>query len=611
MEQNTLDDIKLLENEGWSLLNQKMYDGAIEIFDEIFLKEPVNIAAFQGKIASLRKKEQFDKANELLTKGLHYYPDHPGILSERAWLNLAQKQYDDAINAFYEVLKVNRDDEGIFLWQTSLLRSQRRFDEAQKLIAEASKLFPRNIQIQNENGWVLFYQMRYNDAIEIFENILKNHPNNESSFQGQIATLRVTGQYAEAIKTAKHALNYFNNSPGIHSELGWIYFEQGNYEEAELYFKKVLSFLPDDPLSHINLAWTLTRQGDENNLNEAATYCRKALTIDSNLAEAYGCLGNIAFLQGHIRTAERLFLRSIQIDSKKGNYADLGALYIQMGQYASAQEKLEKAIENNPDDVYAHTEMGNLFLQIDNTKEAIREFRLATIINRHHPHAFNALAIALMESKNFIEAEKILRNAIRSFDTSKRWELHLTLCRLLTKLGDETDDLHFYEEALKEVNSAICLKPKHAAPYFHSGIVRFKLEDYKSSLSSFRRCLKEEAHYLEAELNIRRVQSLIRKEKNQLRASRFVSIFLVIIFLVQLTVLWILRFTTNKIPDTMMTVFVPIILGLIVVAVLLPWLNRLKLTGIEAELTQPSPKQSLTSGPKGEIGFGNVFPRSL
>jgi hypothetical protein len=71
--------------------------------------------------------------------------------------------------------------------------------------------------------------------------------------------------------------------------------------------------------------------------------------------------------------------------------------------------------------------------------------------------------------------------------------------------------------------------------------------------------------------------------------------------------------------DTMLTALLPILLltllGLMVVAILLPWLNRLKLTGLEAELSEPAraparaPAQP--SGLKGEIGFGSVSPKSI
>jgi len=53
----------------------------------------------------------------------------------------------------------------------------------------------------------------------------------------------------------------------------------------------------------------------------------------------------------------------------------------------------------------------------------------------------------------------------------------------------------------------------------------------------------------------------------------------------------------------MITVLVPICLALIVISVVLPFLTKLKVTGVEAEISQPERKEGLSSGPKGDIKF--------
>ena len=75
--------------------------------------------------------------------------------------------------------------------------------------------------------------------------------------------------------------------------------------------------------------------------------------------------------------------------------------------------------------------------------------------------------------------------------------------------------------------------------------------------------------------------------------------------------MWMLRWLYGAgesalVTTTMITVLVPICLGLLVVSVVLPWLSKLKLTGLEAELTEPKPKEAMAAGPKGEISFGNA-----
>jgi tetratricopeptide (TPR) repeat protein len=609
---NDTEDLKSIEAKGWNYYNQKKYAESIAIWDEVFQIDQNNIAAYQGKIACFRKMHNFVDASELLRKALEFHPSHIGILSERAWLYLEQKKDDAAINAFDEVLKQNNKSEDIWLWKIFLLRNNRHFEHVRNLIEEASLLFPTSLRIRSEFGWLNFYERRYSEAKEIFNEILVIDKLNESALQGKIAILRTLGEYDEAIKTANWALDRIEKSSGILSERGWINFQQEHYDEAAQDFKKVEEINPDDPYSHINLAWSLVRKETKGDFIEAESLCRKALRISPYLAEAFGCLGNIAFKQGHIREAESFFIESIKVDSQKGHFADLGALYSQMGQYEEAKLKFDQALKNNPDDSYAREELGNLYLQTDNINEAIREFRLATVIDPQNPSSFNGLAIALIENLKLLEAEKVLRNAIRKLDNAKRWPLHLTLCRLLTILGDQTSDLQFYEDALKEVNTAIRLRPDHPSPYFYSGIVRFKLEDYRNSLNSFKNCLKEDEFHYEAQLNERRVRALIRKDRVRSRGSRLASLFLVVVFLLQLIVLWFIRYYhPEKISDLIFTVLAPILLGLIVVSVLLPWLSRLKMTGLEATLSEQSPKETLNNGPRGEIGFNKVTTISI
>ena len=493
----------------------------------------------------------------------------------------------------------------------SLLRRQQRLEEAEEAIREAIKLFPQSASLLIELGWLYHYQNRFDEAADIFSDLLKLNENNEAALQGRIASLRLRGQYAEAGRQAERALNQIPKSPGILSEIGWLEFEQGQYEGAENAFSQVVALIPNDPYALINLAWSLERQDGKEALAKASKYCRDALAIEPNLPEARGCLGMVAFKQGRIREAEIQLRQSIAVDPKKGHYADLGALYVQMGRYDEAERRLKEGLTLKSGDAALHLQLGNLYLQTDRLKDATSEFRQAAAIDPTHPGAPQALAISLMESGKVVEAESVLRNAIRRFDEFKRWRLHLTLCQVLTQMAEETGNGALFEEALKEVNVALHLKPQHADPHFHAGIVRFKLGDYRGSLQAFQRCQEIDKSRVDAEINARRMLALIRQEKTRSRASEIASFFVGFVVFLQLVVIWMLRWLYGNaiVTTTMITVLVPVCLGLLVVSVVLPWLSKLKLTGLEAELSEPKPKEALASGPGGsgsEIGFANA-----
>jgi hypothetical protein len=100
---------------------------------------------------------------------------------------------------------------------------------------------------------------------------------------------------------------------------------------------------------------------------------------------------------------------------------------------------------------------------------------------------------------------------------------------------------------------------------------------------------------------------VIRSERSRSFWSILAGAALFTVFSIQLAALWIFR-GHAIIGDTTFAILVPIDLGLLIVAVLLPSLTRFKMTGLEAELSVPKPKEALAAGIPTEIGFGSSRP---
>jgi hypothetical protein len=174
--------------------------------------------------------------------------------------------------------------------------------------------------------------------------------------------------------------------------------------------------------------------------------------------------------------------------------------------------------------------------------------------------------------------------------------------------------------------------------YFHSGIVQYRLGDYRASQRSFSDCLKANCDRFDAERYVSIVQTAIEQEKTLFKVNAIYSYVLSGVCLLILSFLWIQYFngqtrtiqvavpstasnagdTTPKfeqqqeytVDKSLLTVMTPILLGLLVVAALLPNLNKLKLPGgFEAEISGPKADESnISVGPRGEVGFGSSLP---
>lgn len=171
--------------------------------------------------------------------------------------------------------------------------------------------------------------------------------------------------------------------------------------------------------------------------------------------------------------------------------------------------------------------------------------------------------------------------------------------------GDTAEKRHFYDDAMEEIEKAINLAPGEADPYFYRGIIKSKLNEQFWALWDFKRCLDINPEHFEAKRNLRIVKSLFVREKSLRIGSMIGSFLLAVISIAQLVYLWRLYLDGKKISENMLIVMIPILLGLFVLSFLLPGLIKLKLPGLEAELSQTKQQETTSSGPKGEIGFGS------
>jgi len=592
---------ELLIQLGWLQHSQWQLDKAIATFDRILKTHPYDQVAIQSKILALKEGDRIPEAEEVANEALGKDASNAVFLCERGRLYYERDDFQKAEEHYSKAIAADPDYLDAYFNRVEVLKRLNRSDEALKMLEGLKKARPDDMGVIGQLGWFVLGAGNSLRARQELESLLRLDP--KSSFTS----------------------NY----------MGVLAFFEERYDDAEAEFQKALKLELNNDMYHSNLAWALVRQmretrsetkspkhtwleslgqsagviertpanASEGLLREAEEHCRAALQISPNSTDAYGCLGIIAFKRGRLIESEDFFKKSIEIDAKEGNYVDLGALYAQMGRYDEALIVLEKARTLDRTDMRARLELGNVYLQTEKLKEAIHMFREAMAASPDSPEPPRALALGLMRNAEFTEAGRVLRKAIRYLDQSKRWQLHLALCQLLSDLADKNDDQDLYNEALKEASTAILLKPEHASPYFYAGLVRYKLEDYGRALKHFRECLKRDPDHFDAEQNARRVRALLQSERVRAQSGLYVGAVLGTMCAGLLATLWILYFKTDKIKPTMLGTLSPILLGLIFVAFLMPWLSKLKLPGVEAELSRP--KEKVSTGPTGSVSFGS------
>lgn len=104
---------------------------------------------------------------------------------------------------------------------------------------------------------------------------------------------------------------------------------------------------------------------------------------------------------------------------------------------------------------------------------------------------------------------------------------------------------------------------------------------------------------VEAQRSLRIMEESLRITRSSTRGS----VVVVSIGVATLLALWIAFFLSNKITGVMLMTLTPVLVGLVVIGLVLPFLIRLKLPGgVEADLTASI--RQISSGPTGEETFG-------
>ena len=328
--------LELLNQRGWLQIDQGRYDNAVEAFDRTLDADPnhANEDALQWKIRSLREQRNpaGDKALEdAIEDALKRQPHSAKILYERGQWHYDRDEFKEADEWCAKAISCEPYYHESYFLRAEALRQLNRSDDALKLLQDLKRSNPEDLEVRGRLGWFNLYCGELDRAKEEFDSILKTDSMNTTAISG----------------------------------VGAVYVQRDQYESAEHKFRRALELEPNESAWHRNLAFTLVRQAKKtlsssaparmeatwlqtlkltlpstnregsqpvgDCFREAEEHCRTALQLSPNFGAPYGLLGIIAFRRGNLIESEDLFKKSITLNPKEGYYADLGALYAQVG----------------------------------------------------------------------------------------------------------------------------------------------------------------------------------------------------------------------------------------------------------------------------------------
>lgn len=140
-------------------------------------------------------------------------------------------------------------------------------------------------------------------------------------------------------------------------------------------------------------------------------------------------------------------------------------------------------------------EIKNLVALYESNNNDLAEIKVVNLINQDPKNEllYNIYGLILLRKKKFIQAEIVLKKAIK---------LNPTYIEALNNLGIALKDLKKYDEALKIYNEAIKLDYNFSILHNNKGIVLKNMEKYEDSITSYKVAVDQDPNYYDAYNNM-------------------------------------------------------------------------------------------------------------
>ena len=243
--------------------------------------------------------------------------------------------------------------------------------------------------------------------------VLAMDPNNADAYALLAGVAQAKGDNAEALKNIRQAIQLNPNQANYHGELAML-------ESA-------------DPAAQGNM---------EQELNKAAS-------LDPKSATPHILLGEMDYKKGNMQGAEQQFLAAIGAAPKNMQAREgLAALYMHVGDKAKAEQTLENAVTDNPDEIGASKTLAEFY---HGQKQMDRAESVFTDLNSKFPKSV-AIKITygqvLLDNKDYAKATPIVNQLMKS--DSGNPEVQTLDALLLLNSGKTDDALTLLKNAVRD-----------------------------------------------------------------------------------------------------------------------------------------------------------------
>lgn len=229
---------------------------------------------------------------------------------------------------------------------------------------------------------------------------------------------------------------------------------------------------------------------------------RQALNLDRNSKKALILLGRVMQSQNYNQDALELYLRAAVLDPSDADPIFFsGQMYLDAGKILEAQKQFERVIKINSKYPKAHTQLGRVFLRLNNGKKVLEEALAERAINPELADSYLLAAEGYFSLKQYQNCAAEYQKAVSKLGQASTVLVKMARCYRLAGALDSAGSLLRQATTLESGNADIY--KEQGAIYHMKGMADEAVTNYDTYL----RLAPNAPDRGEVESRIRRVQS--------------------------------------------------------------------------------------------------------
>ncbi|MEW6128766.1 MAG: hypothetical protein AB1757_17130 [Acidobacteriota bacterium] len=278
------------------------------------------------------------------------------------------------------------------------------FEQAEKLIFDVFALKPNWIEASEFMADLALARGYVKLAPYYIKSILALSPKHPHARVMQAALDFADSKYDEVIRN----LSEIKDSPASLTYLARCHLRKGNPDEAIRILNRALLHFGSSYELHYYLGCAL---GHNHEFAEAQVQFEKAITLDTQHAEALIQLGHLAYLSGQCKEAEKYYMASINLGGRLAQDARYALALMSINNSEKFNSFLENLLLFDKQSELLHCAKGNQLERTGKTEEAINEYNLVSPDSKWVPALLTRIGFMKFRDRDYLNALPLLRKA--------------------------------------------------------------------------------------------------------------------------------------------------------------------------------------------------------